>query len=989
MAELRTYYDTQQRVYWLLTRHPGMSFLLTDFDISKEKIEEVSQYLLTNHNEIFDTPISAFFDDSEIIDDIATIYGFSNPPWSQYYSPSNTPLLELLNMTLFVYKFGVTDNFYEQNILDFIPEFDREEIKQKPKLKLSLEAVGRKLDELEDHISRMTDLYNIDKAPEHVLDYLGQNIGYEREDFSLSNLSFRDLLSNIIEIYKIKGTNYSFSFFFKFLGFDISLKEFYFNRDVDNPENFPGMDENSVEYYLTTKNPKFDYGDSSLGIKLKPAKYLRETRNLDDWLVELQSLTNNGCSNPARYMLGLESYNNDTVTFHKNPWTYFKTNLIEYELNPFFNKLNLTANDNTTIRKYIRFLSPTYLFTWINVNLRPWIEDINIINDLNDETNDNSNWKIDINKTLGDPRPTPEPWPFTRKVATDIGFNGYFNDGNYLEYEDAYDQLEYRFNHGYWQHVEINDLIEVDDTFINITDLPIQVEHGDSYYILSEAIYYSWDDNVERFIKKYELDESDEFKSNLQTRFLLPEKIKDGSLYYVSSSDEYYEWSDDQYNLIDPLSLITILGEYQKISYLPKNAKRNEIYKTLLPETLQIYEPEVNPLDGTKNYHQWIQRNVVYPGGLYKRISQELTIDIINQMNLGGYDTVGTVLRRNGVHIRQVGHPKHITDARHRGDKKLAFDTFGASIKLINEDNTEYRDYSYRAWPQSPARPSPFNGEQVVDSNSVIFSWDEVEGRIQYWTQISRNRSFTQLCSEDMNIQTHEYACPQVLHNNNYYWRVRSKNELDLSILTISEMNSIIQKITEAYHYNDGLSNKDPLYRSQYSFLDSDDLNFSQKYYNFTGTNHTIKDDLTSSDIIRMNQILVVIGKKFDWGPWSNSWNFILKVVPFPFDGEIIDMETYFVTANYNQSQTKRIFQNAEFDILWDRTLAAIEYEVEFYVGGVLIPPTRTTKTNSLTITFGNNTYQWRYRSKNMNNEYSDWSQLRTFTIDFDTIIEL
>jgi hypothetical protein len=145
-------------------------------------------------------------------------------------------------------------------------------------------------------------------------------------------------------------------------------------------------------------------------------------------------------------MRGLETYNNDQITWHGNPWTYFKTNLIEYELNPFFDKLNLTSSDNETIKKYVRFLSPTYLFTWININLRPWIEDANIIQDLN------ADWRIDIVKTLGDPYPTPMNWPahpqgemgvpenltgvYNRKTMLDPGFQP-----PYLDYENVEDYI--------------------------------------------------------------------------------------------------------------------------------------------------------------------------------------------------------------------------------------------------------------------------------------------------------------------------------------------------------------------------------------------------------------------------------------------------------------------------------------------------------------------------------------------------------------------
>ena len=438
----RKNYDTSEKIYSLLKTHPATSALISEFGIQDSCVMDVAKYLLANHDTIYNDPINAYFSDSDMLDNIANLYGYVTKPWSTYTTQAGVTLTELLNLTLYIYKFGVTDNFYEKHFLDFIPEYDRDQILATPKLKLTIESLGRKLDQMEDSITRISELYDIDKCPNEFLDYLGQNIGYEREDFTLSSVSFRELLKNIIEIYKIKGTNYSFSFFFKFLGFEIDLNEFYFNRDVSNPETFPGMTENNVEYYLTTTNPIYETGKPSQGIYLKPTDHLCQTRNLDDWKIELNLLKANGCTNPVAYMRGKETYNGDGLTWHKNPWTYFKTNLIEYELDPFINKLSLTASDNETIKKYIKFLSPTYLFTWINVNLRPWIEDINILQD------DSTHWMRHVTKCLGDPRPTPTPWPqlpqglpgvpyhdpadpWVKKTAEDDGFKGPYND-----YED-------------------------------------------------------------------------------------------------------------------------------------------------------------------------------------------------------------------------------------------------------------------------------------------------------------------------------------------------------------------------------------------------------------------------------------------------------------------------------------------------------------------------------------------------------------------------
>ncbi len=435
----RRYYDTKEKVYNLLKTHPSTASFITEYGISNSAVQDVASYLIRHDKELQETTLSAYYQDSDLIDEIANLYGFTDGPWTKYVLKSGVTLLELLQSTIYIYKFGTSESFFEKNILNFIPEYDREQILANPKLKLTVQGLGRKLDQLEDQITRLSELYDIDKCPEEFLDYLGQNLGYEREDYTLSSVSFRELLKNIVEIYKIKGTNYSFSFFFKFLGFEINLKEFYYNRDVANPCAFPGMTINDVEYYLSATNPMMETGNPSQGIHLNPVDHLGQIRNIDDWRVEFDSIEAAGCTNTIKYMQGFESYNNAGVKWHANPWTYFKTNLIEYGLSSFMNKMSLTSSDNETIKKYIKFLSPTYLFTWININLAPWMEDINVVVD------PDSAWIRTIDKVLGDPRPTPTPWPMFPQNIPGIPENntGVFNRkefaGPYKDYEDVGD----------------------------------------------------------------------------------------------------------------------------------------------------------------------------------------------------------------------------------------------------------------------------------------------------------------------------------------------------------------------------------------------------------------------------------------------------------------------------------------------------------------------------------------------------------------------
>jgi len=429
----RRYFDTQQKVFNLFKKHPVMSIMLDDFGIldnTEDTLKSVCDFLLINDEVIQSYPLSGFYNESDLIDELANIYGYDTPPWSNYVGDKyGTNLTELLNFTLYLYKFLTNDNFYEKNLITFIPEYDREQIQAEPKLLLTIESLGKKLDDMENKIIRIKDTYNIDECPDEILDYLGQNIGYEKEEFTLSNVSFRELLKNIIEIYKIKGTNYSFSFFFKFLGFNINLKEFYFNRDVENPGDFPNAKQENIEYYLSTTNPLFE----TSGV-LKPAKFLGDIKNLNDWELEYQSLINSGCTNPSAYMRGLESWNNLGDVWHSNPWTYFKSNLMEYNLEPFVTRMGLTTADNDTIKKYIKFLSPTYLFTWININLLPWEDSIEV--NIKHEPYEDDLLTTIIN-TLGDARPVPIPG--SNPAYPDASTPGF--EPPYHDYEDLEAEL--------------------------------------------------------------------------------------------------------------------------------------------------------------------------------------------------------------------------------------------------------------------------------------------------------------------------------------------------------------------------------------------------------------------------------------------------------------------------------------------------------------------------------------------------------------------
>lgn len=794
----------------------------------------------------------------DLIDIVASLYGFvemgMTPPWSNYVSAAQTNLQQLLTMSVYLYRYGVTDNFYEKNIWHFIPEYDRDQMLEQPKTKLFMESVGRKLDQIEDKLTRLQNVYDIDETPDELLDHLGQMLGYEREDSSLSGVSFRELLKNIIEIYKVKGTNYSFSFFFKFLGFNVNLKEFYFNRDVRNPESFPGVEDINVEYYLTTTNPieETQWGN--------PAPHLENIRSLNDWDLEIDLLEANGCDNPARYMLGLESYNNDGSTYHQNPWTYFKTNLIEYELNPFFEKVNLTSSDNETIRKYIKFLSPTYLFTWININLYPWIEDVNIFDNVDE-------WlEVQIGKTFGDTI-----------------------DGEYRDYENVVDYFQV------WDEKQ-NKLIpytEADDmttSIVNYLNLGGDDQVGaflrhDGVYIRQPGhpshitnVFHDGSkrlnfDNLGIMIKPT----ADVDYDNLYTTLLqLPNTSIPGTIAYVEETELYY------------------------------------IYKDPSPEweILSLEEsPSSVPQDHIYNSYTDLVQIIGVVGDVYKVI-----------------DT--------GRYYRYHDDPAYW------------------GVASVEERYSKWLDYSFRPYPTYPTNVKPSPGVRL-NTNTINFVWDDIYMEQGYWIQLSRDSLFSNVILEDFIYDSKNYIESVNLNNDNYFWRVRVKNNLSIQTLDDATYQSIYNK-------------------------DSD----VENYYTQNGSVWEM-NSLSGFELNDLIGLLAENGFIFDWNQWSSIYRFEIDALPFPQDGQVIDDRGYQYIDLLRDQYTDSII-GAILTVEWEREQNVEMYEVVVSTdtGFNTIVESVQVNENRKEFELGNGTYYWRWRYKEYNNDWNDWSENMMFTID-------
>jgi hypothetical protein len=292
--------------------------------------------------------------------------------YRNYTSSEGTAYPYFLKWIYFCYKYFNEEQFFFNNLLTHLmPNYDSEIISSTNNLKVYFDGLGIMLDTMDQ---KLTDIYNlgdIDSIDEKFLQHVGQLLGYQKEDFSIENISFRELIKNLIEIYKVKGTEYSFKLFFKFLGFDVALREYYWDRDSKNSEEFASVTETDHLYYLTIKDPRNRVENQQQDMLYT---FSQQPINTSDWvdpkdLQVFKELQAEGYT--VRQILGF-----DNSDLEKNElFTYFKTNFVNFKLIQFYNKKELTNKDTETILKYIRYLTPVYVSAFVEVVTTPW-EDI-------------------------------------------------------------------------------------------------------------------------------------------------------------------------------------------------------------------------------------------------------------------------------------------------------------------------------------------------------------------------------------------------------------------------------------------------------------------------------------------------------------------------------------------------------------------------------------------------------------------------------------
>jgi hypothetical protein len=329
-------------------------------NLSNEQYRSLSETLLNEKSHISDYTVDELNaeDPPFLRNEISLIYNVSYIEKAVYYQ------------TMYTFKYSTIKTFFRSNYDRFLPEYEYLNIISSEKKRIYLEAFMKELDRFANIIDEIYNVQDVDKTPEEYLNYLGQLVGYEREDYNLlANAPFRELIKNIVEIYRIKGTNYSYELFFNFIGFDVTIKEYWFDKRfaddgiLANPET-GYSDKKYAQFYFTSKKPTDQIPTGMHKPYLVSDNKITETMDCN----EFTRLTLSG-TYTYKQLVG------DSSGYEGTRYTFFKTNVIQFNLQRTAtgeSGSELSAEDLASIKRYANFLTPIFIAKSISVIIKPF-----------------------------------------------------------------------------------------------------------------------------------------------------------------------------------------------------------------------------------------------------------------------------------------------------------------------------------------------------------------------------------------------------------------------------------------------------------------------------------------------------------------------------------------------------------------------------------------------------------------------------------------
>lgn len=316
-----------------------------------QNMQELANLLLINESHIKEKSIWDLTAERFLFNEISLIFDLSNPS-------------DVVFQTIFyTYKYCYVSSFFQNNVEHFMPQYDLDTIKENTAAEAFLDSVLKEFDKIDRMLVETEKYLNYDEIPWKYIVYLTQMLGLEKDLLNFDDSEeelYRELAKNILDIYRVKGTSYSFELFFNFLGINIEIREYFFDRRYyyakfpeENPETGTS-NKYTKDFYLTTINPSFNANPNFSASEVISLRDFSPQENLRDFdeLVEKYGI---------EAVLGYCEYDKNNERYTGKVYKYFKTNYIYYYASALGGKSNLTSKQISSLAKYLDFLTPIFV----------------------------------------------------------------------------------------------------------------------------------------------------------------------------------------------------------------------------------------------------------------------------------------------------------------------------------------------------------------------------------------------------------------------------------------------------------------------------------------------------------------------------------------------------------------------------------------------------------------------------------------------------
>lgn len=400
------------------------------YEYNVDILYSVAKVLLNNNDEIVADSVPLLEKNQVAHDEIVEALNMSGEVLDE----------KVIEQIYFTYKYCYVSSFFQNNIKSFLPSVDYAEMEDNEAFKYYLDALLKEFDKFDNIISDTSAFKEIENIPSDYVNYFSHLFGIEKGTFYMDDEKvpfFREIVKNIIEIYRIKGVNYCFEIFFGFLGINIEIEEFYFDRryyylKTDEKNPFTSYSSKTdFRTYMTTIDPSLNCSSAESDTKniLSRTEAIKKTDFTTQY--NLNDFTDLAKKYGALAVLGYSKYDKNGNIYTDKVYKYFKTNYVRFTPTRDSSSVeNFTIDEETAMEKYLTFLTPMYIYKEIKVEVYQENKEENLGWGLEGNWNGSD---TDISFRMLD----SESWDSVKKDNTDISYQDMVDE----KYSDAFNNF--------------------------------------------------------------------------------------------------------------------------------------------------------------------------------------------------------------------------------------------------------------------------------------------------------------------------------------------------------------------------------------------------------------------------------------------------------------------------------------------------------------------------------------------------------------------